>query len=317
MTIFQMIFENWSLPIVVFDRDLNIIYCNHAYEKAVRKQLSDMSGRHVFDVFPESEDRVASVRDKFLLTLGGTPTSLDRTRFNLIDENGVTSERVWQATMEPFYDAHGQISHIIQRVDDVTEMVQAQLERRLIKEELDHRMKNIHTVIQAMVRLSSRSADSIDEFRDSFLGRLRSMSRSHDRLLRAGMMSVSLEKLLADEIMGVAPDRENAVSLKGPPVFFSPNLSRSFSMLTHELATNAVKYGCFSQENGYLSVSWQTIDDILHMIWREDGLKNLTPPKKTGFGSKMIRMLPGIEYETNYRPNGLEVIVALPLLNSD
>jgi len=81
------------------------------------------------------------------------------------------------------------------------------------------------------------------------------------------MISVDLKHLLEDEIKGVAPDMESTVNLRGPSTLLYAELSRSFSMLIHELATNAVKYGCFSAANGALDVKWDVKDETLHLSW--------------------------------------------------
>jgi PAS domain S-box-containing protein len=310
---FASVFKTWSLPILVLDRELNIAYCNAAYEAATQRTLTHIQGHYVFEIFPETVERVEAVRHLFLKAFEGETTSLDEVRFNLLGEDGITTERVWQATQEPYRNSEGQVTHIIQRADDVTSAVQARLESQLVREELNHRMKNVHTVVQAMARLSSRSAESLEEFRDSFLGRMDSMSRAHERLMRSGMISVDLKHLLEDEIKGVAPDMESTVNLRGPSTLLYAELSRSFSMLIHELATNAVKYGCFSTANGALDVKWDVKDETLQLSWSETGLENLTPPSRLGFGSKMIKMLPNVDYQTEYRPTGLLVTIILPL----
>jgi PAS domain S-box-containing protein len=316
MTIFETIFASWSLPIVVFDRDLNITYCNAAYEAVTQHELSEMSGKYVFDVFPDDEERVEFVKQKFFEALAGKNTSLDEVQFSLTGKDGKTTQRVWQATQEPFFNDAGEVTHIIQRADDVTLRVKARKESELIKEELNHRMKNIHTVIGAMARLSSKSSESIDEFRDSFLGRLNSMSRSHERLLRAGLSQVTIRAIFEDEISNVINDADGCVVLNGPSLKLQAPVARSITLLAHELATNAAKHGCFSKEQGSLNISWAVQGDQVHITWTEKGMENLVAPERTGFGSKMIDMLPGIQFERDFRPTGLQAKASLPLFNA-
>jgi len=206
---FASVFKTWSLPILVLDRELNIAYCNAAYEAATQRTLSKIQGHYVFEIFPETNERVESVRHLFLKAFEGETTSMDEVRFNLLGEDGITTERVWQATQEPYRNSEGQV---------------------------------------------------------------------HERLMRSGMISVDLKHLLEDEIKGVASDMESTVNLQGPSTLLYAELSRSFSMLIHELATNAVKYGCFSTANGALDVKWDVKDET-----------------------------------TQYRPEGLLVTITLPL----
>ena len=308
---FKSIFENWSLPILILDRELNIAYCNKSYEAATHKTLSELKGQYVFEAFPETEERVALVKAKFLSALEGQATSLDRMRFNLEEADGSTREHIWQATQEPYFDASGKVTHLIQRADDVTQIVKAELEREVIQEELDHRMKNIHTVIQAMARLTGRSAQSIEDYREGFLGRMQSMSRAHERFMKSGLISVSLRTIIEDEIAGAAPDVAGAVQLTGKDFQLSAAHSRSLTMLIHELTTNAVKYGCFSRETGRLNVTWGVKDNVLVIEWVESGLTSISAPEITGFGSKMLTMLSDIEVTREFRAEGLYAQISL------
>lgn len=314
---FKNIFENWSLPILILDRDLNIAYCNKSYEDATHKTLSELEGQYVFEAFPETEERVALVKAKFLSALEGRTTSLDRMRFNLEQADGSVREHIWQATQEPYFDASGKVTHLIQRADDVTKIVKAELEREVIQEELDHRMKNIHTVVQAMARLTGRSAQSIEDYREGFLGRMQSMSRAHERFMRSGLMSVSLRRIIEDEIAGAAPDNASVVQLSGEDFQLSAAHSRSITMLIHELTTNAVKHGCFSCETGRLHIAWDVNDNVLVIDWMESGLTDISTPKTSGFGSKMLTMLPDIEVTRDFKAEGLHARINLSFSATD
>lgn len=314
---FKSVFENWSLPILILDRKLNIAYCNKSYEAATHKTLSELEGQYVFEAFPETEERVALVKAKFLSALEGRTTSLDRMRFNLEQADGSVREHIWQATQEPYFDASGKVTHLIQRADDVTKIVRAELEREVIQEELDHRMKNIHTVVQAMARLTGRSAQSIEDYREGFLGRMQSMSRAHERFMRSGLMSVSLRRIIEDEIAGAAPDNASVVQLSGEDFQLSAAHSRSITMLIHELTTNAVKYGCFSGETGRLNIAWDVNDNVLVIDWMESGLTDISTPKTSGFGSKMLTMLSDIEVSRDFRAEGLHARINLSFSTTD
>lgn len=314
---FKNIFENWSLPILILDRDLNIAYCNKSYEDATHKTLSELEGQYVFEAFPETEERVALVKAKFLSALEGRTTSLDRMRFNLEQADGSVREHIWQATQEPYFDASDKVTHLIQRADDVTKIVKAELEREVIQEELDHRMKNIHTVVQAMARLTGRSAQSIEDYREGFLGRMQSMSRAHERFMRSGLMSVSLRRIIEDEIAGAAPDNASVVQLSGEDFQLSAAHSRSITMLIHELTTNAVKHGCFSCETGRLHIAWDVNDNVLVIDWMESGLTDISTPKTSGFGSKMLTMLPDIEVTRDFKAEGLHARINLSFSATD
>jgi two-component sensor histidine kinase len=85
------------------------------------------------------------------------------------------------------------------------------------------------------------------------------------------------------------------VVVDGPDVMLSSRVAQAFGMALHELTTNALKYGAFSQESGRLVVEWRLrpTTGALHFEWRETGLCGLGEPHDPGFGSTIIdRILP-------------------------
>ena len=106
--------------------------------------------------------------------------------------------------------------------------------------------------------------------------------------------------------------------LTGPDVTVGPRAALALAMILHELATNAVKYGAFSNAEGRILLSWQVDDGEdpqLEMSWREEGGPLVEPPAKRGFGSRLIASgLTGDGATTiDYRPAGLHVVLRAPL----
>jgi two-component sensor histidine kinase len=78
--------------------------------------------------------------------------------------------------------------------------------------------------------------------------------------------------------------------ISGPPLTIGPRATLSLSMLTHELSTNAVKYGALSVPGGKVSAHWSTEGDELMLRWRETNGPETKPPARRGFGSRLIQM---------------------------
>jgi two-component sensor histidine kinase len=108
------------------------------------------------------------------------------------------------------------------------------------------------------------------------------------------------------------------MTLEGPSVLIGAKAATAMTLVLHELATNASKYGSLSVHDGRLRVLWAHDDAALELTWREDdGPPIQGPPLAEGFGSQLARMsvteqLAG-DIVRDWRPEGLEVRIRLPL----
>jgi hypothetical protein len=139
---------------------------------------------------------------------------------------------------------------------------------------------------------------------------------SADELLtRSTAHTAELRDILAVELR---PYDVSRIAVVGEPVMLAPNLARAFALITHELATNAAKYGALSQPQGRLCVSWTIADRRIQVPWAEENGPVVVPPVRQGFGSHLFeRLLSGFEGSvgTEFRTCGLvcEISFSLPV----
>jgi len=154
--------------------------------------------------------------------------------------------------------------------------------RKLVVDELQHRLKNklstIHAVLRQVLHNQPQVWASID-------GRIRALSATDDLIARADGSGCDIKELLLSEL---GPYGHVRFTLDGEPLFLPAKLAVSFALIFHELATNAGKYGAFSSPLGLLQVSWSVAGDRLTVVWDE----NEGPPIGTvgapGFGTKLL-----------------------------
>jgi two-component sensor histidine kinase len=159
-------------------------------------------------------------------------------------------------------------------------------QQRLLARELNHRVKNVLAVVQAIVRrtLADRRMADARELIDQ---RLQALSRAQDLLMRTDWKDVSLKEIMTAEL-GPFSDR---VTLAGPDLRISGRNVQTLTLLVHELTTNAVKYGALSDENGKVSVSWSAFDEPngrFRFRWEERDGPPIRPPKHKGFGTTLL-----------------------------
>ncbi|MER0238866.1 PAS domain S-box protein [Fulvimarina sp. MAC8] len=196
-------------------------------------------------------------------------------------------------------------------VVDITERKQAEERREILARELQHRIKNILAVVSAIATQTFRGAASKDEAIAQFSARLRALGRAQDALMQADLISADFREAIAAAVL---PHMESADSFRisGPPLTISASIVLSATLLVHELATNAVKYGSLSRPGGYVDIRWETHDvptgTALEIVWSEFGGPPPVLSERRGFGSRLIRRGLGADANsvtTDYRPTGL------------
>jgi two-component sensor histidine kinase/PAS domain-containing protein len=189
-------------------------------------------------------------------------------------------------------------------------------QQELLVSELNHRVKNTLALVQAIGSQTAGHARDPAEFNERFGERIRSLARTHDLLTVGSWTGVALRGLVEAEI--AATPGSDRVEVSGPDVQVPPGLAVSISLILHELATNAVKYGCLSQAGGRLSVAWTIRRDggeVLDLTWSEVCAARVPPASAPGFGSRLIaRTVASIgSGGTRLTPEGLEFSLSVPL----
>ena len=161
-------------------------------------------------------------------------------------------------------------------------LIEEEQYRKLVVNELQHRLKNklttVHAVLRQLLYLQPEVFERID-------GCLTALSATDDLIAHTDERGCDLKELLLSEL---GPYGHVRFILIGEAVYLPGKLAVSLALIIHELATNAAKHGAFSSPNGYLQLSWTISGNNLSLVWDETGGPNVEPPKQLGFGSKLI-----------------------------
>lgn len=161
----------------------------------------------------------------------------------------------------------------------------------LVNGEIAHRLKNALAMVQAVATQTLRG-DASQEGLEAFTHRLQALGRGHDALTAGRWKAATLNDVLASVLDGAGV--RDRCTLDGGNVDLGTRAALSTSLLVHELATNAVKYGALSVEQGRVEVVWRLVGDadacILRLEWHEHGGPTPTAPTQKGFGSRLIRL---------------------------
>ncbi|WP_375270855.1 PAS domain S-box protein [Sphingomonas sp.] len=184
------------------------------------------------------------------------------------------------------YDDEGAPIRFSGTAVDVTERKTAEEQKHLLMEEMSHRVKNTFAMVQAVVFQTLRGIDP--SISDTLQNRLAALGRAHDVLLQRSWSTTTIRDLM-ERVLRLEAEGTR-FELSGPDFEMKAEAALSLSLLLHELATNAVKYGALSNDTGRVTVRWMVEDGHFRLQWEERGGPPATEPTRKGFGSKLVGM---------------------------
>ncbi|WP_143324416.1 sensor histidine kinase [Caulobacter sp. FWC2] len=228
----------------------------------------------------------------------------------VVERWGAPEETYWTFSYSPLRDGE-RIMGMLDIAIETTGRVKAERHRQLLVEESGHRVKNTLALVQSVARQSLKDVadrESVDRFEE----RLLALARAQQALQKSSGHGGDLGEVISLALSHLTSER---VELSGSPVVLSPRVAQAVSLVIHELATNAFKYGALSVAEGGVAVHWDVADSRLVLTWIERGGPEVIAPKKNGFGSKLLRRgLTGEgAAELSYDPEGFRAAFSTTL----
>lgn len=202
-------------------------------------------------------------------------------------------------------------------VVDVSSRKLAELHSDVLIGELNHRTKNLITVVASIARQLRRHSTP-EDFPDRFIDRLQALARNQEATARETPHGFDLKEIISQQIMPFDGKRQLRVDLDGPKVEMSSQSAHVMAMMCHELLTNAAKYGAL-RGDGRITITWRIEDEPgrLHLEWIERGGPPVCKPEKTGYGTQVVTVLAaasfGADITLDYPPEGFHMTLGAPL----
>lgn len=192
-----------------------------------------------------------------------------------------------------------------------------QMRNELLLGEMGHRMRNLFSTVGAVVYATLRHHSDPEEFREIFDGRLKALAKAHSLAVNAG--ETELRQLIQDTLAPYSFNHE--IDIKGSRFMLTQEAGIALSLATHELATNAAKYGSLSTDGGSVQVQWgideSASEPRFELSWSERGGPPVKPPTRQGFGQKTLKR--GVQsafdgaVDLEYDPTGLRCRIVAPM----
>ncbi|WP_062219446.1 MULTISPECIES: sensor histidine kinase [unclassified Aureimonas] len=247
-----------------------------------------------------------------------------------VTRNGYPEETYWSFSYSPLFNDHGQIAGALNIVTETTRLMRERQEleelnrnlsdslarqeegerqRRVLQRELSHRMKNTLAMVQAVVTQSLRHSTSIEEATQVASARIQALGRAQD-MLTATDWTIADLRAAVDAAIEPHVDRSGRFIVSGDTLDLSAQQAMGVALALHELATNAVKYGALSVDEGCVKVGWHVSPEgEFHFEWREENGPEVKPLSRKGFGTRLTeRVVPGYfngRAETDFQPDGI------------
>ncbi len=299
-------------PITVFEQDENFRY-TWIYNPPAGLTAADFIGKTEFDFFSaDSAERAQAFKAQALETGASQRGEVNMTR---------GAEGEWfDLRVEPITLRSGGRG-LIATSTDITPLKRQQDHLHVVMRELNHRCKNLLTVVVSIARQTARGFDLPKDFVAQLQERLTSLASAHDVLASQNWNGADLRCIVEGQLRHQLQAFGERMSITGEPVDLPAEAAHYVGMALHELGSNAVKHGALSGDRGSVDISW-TVSGApdapdLSLVWRENLDGPMTPPTRQGFGTRILTSLTpnavGGKAQLTFAEPGLEWTLAARL----
>jgi len=172
---------------------------------------------------------------------------------------------------------------------DLSERKAIEKRQTLLMRELDHRVKNILTMVLSIGSRTIAGSSDLADFRTRFTSRIQALAATHNLLAEASWAGLNLAALIQAELAPYVSSAGPKLAMQGMDRSVSADVGIAFGLVVHELVTNAVKYGALSCESGVVTITGRKLaDGMFEILWQESGGPPVSAPAAQGFGQTLI-----------------------------
>lgn len=246
-------------------------------------------GRSFRDVWSEAWGEIGPIAER---AYAGEATFIEDFPL-VVDRYDYPEKAYFTFCYSPIRDENGVVRGIIDTVIETTEKIETQRRAQLLNDELEHRIKNLLSVISAIINQTLRRSTSPAAARQALTQRIAALAESQTLLTGASLAGADIREVVN---RALAPFRtsKDRFHVSGPSVRLTSRQVLSLALALNELATNAMKYGALSIDGGDVYLSWvigEHNDDPFCLTWCETGGPPVARPRRRGFGTEIIEQV--------------------------
>ena len=282
---FRAMFEVSSVGKIEVDPTSGrFLRANAAMCKFLGYPEKDLLARTVFDVtHPDDRDHAYELLRRMI----AGESAVSELEKRCIRKDGNT---VWaRVTANVVRDGLGRPLRNIAVILDITEHKEREEKVQLLMREVNHRAKNMLSVVDAIAHQTA--ARNQENFIDRFSERIQALSANQDLLVRNEWNGVEIEDLVRAQLAHFADLIGSRIAVRGPKLRLRAASAQAIGLALHELATNAGKYGALSTEKGRVDVFWAIDGDTFVVSWTEHDGPPVSAPERGGFGTIVMKTM--------------------------
>jgi PAS domain S-box-containing protein len=207
---------------------------------------------------------------------------------------------------------------VIGTVADITERKEFEERLHLLMCEVNHRARNMLSVVNAIAHQTATSTP--EQFLERFSERIQALSANQNLLVRNEWQGVDVEDLVHAQLAPFADLIGSRIAVRGPKLVLKAASAQTIGLAVHELATNAVKYGALSTDRGRVDICWETERETFSMSWTEREGPSVSPPERHGFGITAMKAMAERSVDGNvalhFAPLGITWHLTCPAANA-
>jgi PAS domain S-box-containing protein len=267
-------------------------------------------------VHPDDAERFWTDREVWLSSVDRKPHA-DEYRVRRRDGVVRWVEAHWLAYFGDASRERG-FADVVGTAQDITERKEREEREHLLMREINHRAKNMLSVVDAIAHQTTTRTP--EHFIERFSERIQALSANQDLLVRHAWHGVEIESLVCAQIAPFADLIGSRIVVRGPELRLNAASAQAIGLALHELTTNAGKYGALSRHEGHVYVCWEINSEIFTMSWTEREGPPVSAPERRGFGRIVMetmaeRSVDG-KVELDYAPSGLAWRLTCPAANA-
>jgi PAS domain S-box-containing protein len=286
-----------------------LLRVNAAMCKFVGYSEAELVARTVYDI-THPDDRDLD-REPLRRLVAGEATGFDLEKRYIRKDGNV----VWARVTVNVIRVSGRPLRNTGVILNITDRKEREEREHLLVREINHRAKNLLSVVDAIAHQTATK--SPEDFIERFSERIQALSANQDLLVRNQWHGVEIEELVRAQLAPFADLTGPRIVMHGPKLRLNANSGQAIGLALHELATNAGKYGALSMDTGRVEICWGTEGETFTIGWTEREGPPVSAPERRGFGIVVMeamaeRSVDGT-VDLDYAPSGLTWHLTCPL----
>jgi PAS domain S-box-containing protein len=310
---YRATFENAGVGIAHLSPDARWLRVNRTFARIVGYSPDELVSKSVQDI-THPDDLKSSLAEVERLRSGKADSYEMEKRY--VRQDGTP---VWvHITGTAVHRNDGSVDHFVTVIQDISERKQHEERAHLLMREVNHRAKNMLSVVDAIAHQTATR--NPEDFLERFSERIRALSANQDLLVRNEWKGIDVEDLIRAQLAHFADLVGTRITMQGPKLRLNPASAQAIGLALHELGTNAGKYGALSTEKGRVDVCWNFSDNTFSMNWIEREGPPVFAPTRRGFGTTVVERMTerslGGAVDLGFAPSGLTWCLTCPAGNA-